>query len=411
MPLYWFSFCVPRDKNLWVFGAWYGQRYADNSRFVFEYVRQHDPGIRAVWLSRSPGIVARLRLRGYECHTVTSLRGFWLSCRAGVVFCSSGRPDVNRPGITRAWKVQLWHGIPMKRIGMDAKRRNDFSAPGARIFAAIKDALPILRSRLFPFTAEDWDIVVATSPAVARRMVGCYHIPATRVAVLGYPRNDILLGNERPPCPVVKKLNRLGGIQKFVLYAPTFRHRLEDNTALFRGLDLTTLESCLHRHKALFLIKMHYAVRNLSSELRVPSDYVVWLGEADVDEFNELLCHVDVLLTDYSGACYDFLLLDRPIVFAPFDLSKYQDEPGMYDSYEAAAPGVKCSTWSELIWHLDGILSGVDSHSGQRQEAISRFHSFRDSQSSKRAYELGKRLCDLGFTYRARSDSFSTLQS
>lgn len=42
---------VCRDKNLWIFGSWEGNRYDDNSRHLFEYIREMHPDIRAVWLA------------------------------------------------------------------------------------------------------------------------------------------------------------------------------------------------------------------------------------------------------------------------------------------------------------------------------------------------------------------------
>ena len=58
--LYLFGLIVPRSRAIWVFGAWFGHRYADNSRYVFEYVNEYQPEIRAVWLTRAPTIVAQL---------------------------------------------------------------------------------------------------------------------------------------------------------------------------------------------------------------------------------------------------------------------------------------------------------------------------------------------------------------
>ena len=34
--------------DVWVFGAWGGRAYADNSRYLFEWVRANHPEIRAV---------------------------------------------------------------------------------------------------------------------------------------------------------------------------------------------------------------------------------------------------------------------------------------------------------------------------------------------------------------------------
>ena len=44
-------------------------------------------------------------------------RGWWATARAGVVVVTHGQGDVNRYATSGAFLVQLWHGIPLKRIG------------------------------------------------------------------------------------------------------------------------------------------------------------------------------------------------------------------------------------------------------------------------------------------------------
>ena len=52
-----------------------------------------------------------------------SLRGFWLTARAGVVVITHGFGDVNRYAVSDAFIVQLWHGIPLKRISSTSPAR------------------------------------------------------------------------------------------------------------------------------------------------------------------------------------------------------------------------------------------------------------------------------------------------
>ena len=48
------------------------------------------------------------------------VRGWWATARAGVVIVTHGLGDVNRYAGAGAFTVQLWHGIPLKRIGLDS---------------------------------------------------------------------------------------------------------------------------------------------------------------------------------------------------------------------------------------------------------------------------------------------------
>src|SRR6266480_1677422 len=119
LPLYFFGLLVPRSRTIWVFGAWFGHRYADNSRYVFEFVTEHEPQIRAIWLTREPAIVAELRRRGREVHLSESWPGFWLACRAGLAVATCGNADLNPMALSRTRRLQLWHGTPLKKIKAD----------------------------------------------------------------------------------------------------------------------------------------------------------------------------------------------------------------------------------------------------------------------------------------------------
>jgi CDP-glycerol glycerophosphotransferase (TagB/SpsB family) len=396
IPFYLLSFLVPRDRNIWVFGAWFGYRYADNSRHVFEYVCKNEPSIRAIWLSRDATIVKSVRRSGYESHLVNSWRGYWLSCRAGIVFSSNGKMDLNRPAISRAKKIQLWHGIPLKKIGLDYKVPGSFSE---QRFGTIKSLfnkiVSLIKHILFPFTEEKWDIITSTSPIISERMAIAYGVHISKVKITGYPRNDALLEPNSRPFEILNKFKRNLGVQKFILYAPTFRSRHEDIVSLFSGLNIDEFEACLLQNNAAFLIKMHPIYINAFPMVSTSHGLsrVYWLNEEDVPELNNLLPHIDILITDYSGAYIDYLLLNRPIIFTPFDLDQYlTTDFELFEDYEQATPGVKCANWGEVIQNIDSIFSGFDPYEPERLNALKKYHTYTDANSSMRVLQLARKL-------------------
>lgn len=46
--IYMISCLIPKNKNIWVFGAWRGQLYADNAKYLFEYVTENKKDIRPI---------------------------------------------------------------------------------------------------------------------------------------------------------------------------------------------------------------------------------------------------------------------------------------------------------------------------------------------------------------------------
>ena len=51
LPFWYFQRLLPRDKNIWVFGSWFGQRYSDNSRAMYEFVLENRPDIKPFWIT------------------------------------------------------------------------------------------------------------------------------------------------------------------------------------------------------------------------------------------------------------------------------------------------------------------------------------------------------------------------
>ena len=121
LPLYWLSFLAPRDRRIWLFGSTFGRRFADNPRYLYLYASQHrmELGIRPVWISRNKGIVDFLNENGYEAYRYHSLAGIWYALRGKLYLFDNYSKDINFWQSGGAVKVNLWHGIPLKKIQAD----------------------------------------------------------------------------------------------------------------------------------------------------------------------------------------------------------------------------------------------------------------------------------------------------
>ena len=82
-----------REKELWVFGSWLGQRFDDNSRYLFEYINKFHPEIEAVWISKNKSIVEDVSNRGYKSVLAYSKKGKRILKKAGALFCTNGLDD------------------------------------------------------------------------------------------------------------------------------------------------------------------------------------------------------------------------------------------------------------------------------------------------------------------------------
>lgn len=327
-----------RDETIWVFGARNGAAFVDNAKYLYLHVASHHPEIRPVWLSKNEDVVEALREAGYEAYHAHSPRGMYLNLRAGVVLLTHRFNDVNLWCSGGAMVVMLWHGSPLKTIGWDAE---------------IRDAPRLMRTAN-RYVSRQIDCLTVTADALIEPFVSGLRIDPDRIVVTGYPRNDVLfeaipgadIGSD---AAVYDEVSRLAETHTIWLYLPTFR---PTDTRASEQLDFDELEAFLEETDAYLLLKLHPNER-LDHHL---GDYSRILPVPEQSDVYPLLPYTDGLITDYSSIYFDYLLLDRPIVFYAYDLERYRAERGFYFEYEAVTPGPVVADFDGLLDQLERTL-------------------------------------------------------
>ena len=101
----------------------------------------------------------------------------------------------------------------------------------------------------------------------------------------------------------------------------------------------------------------------------------------------DLLRISDVLITDYSGIFFDFLLIQKPIIFFQYDKKKYikKNRELYFDVNDKKLKlGSSVENIKDLIKKID-----YDTMSNKKKYkiALSKFQKFKDGDSSKRIYQ------------------------
>ncbi|MFV0374227.1 CDP-glycerol glycerophosphotransferase family protein [Microbacterium sp.] len=381
IPLYaagWLATAfIPRAPDRWVFGSAVG--VADGALALWR-AGADDPR-RAVWLTADAGQDADAAAAGIPTVRKSSLRGFWLTARAGVTVITHGFGDVNRYAATGGFVVQLWHGIPLKRLGLDS---------AATTRSPLRVLEPLVR-RLYRRTQRRIRLVPAASHLVRGRLESAFGLGDRRVPVTGEPRTDVLCtgsGAERRSAARAgfSRVVPLSPRTRVVLYAPTWRDGAAD-PAVPTPEQWHALAAILEEQDAVLLLRSHPLGSGAAAS---PTSRARMLGSDLIADVTPLLPGVDVLITDYSSLIFDSALVPGPVVLLAPDLEEYERDRGFYGTYADVSAGEHAIGWDQATAQLHAVLSDPAERARRsaRASALSeRVHEFRDGRSAARVLE------------------------
>jgi CDP-glycerol glycerophosphotransferase (TagB/SpsB family) len=372
-PLYLLSKFIPKKDNLCVYGAARGRFFIDNSKYAF---LQKEPSIRKIWLTRNKHVVKFLRQRGFEAYHYWSLRGMYYQLRAKKAFISHRIDDINRFLTGGLEVIQLWHGIPLKRIGYGGDW-DDINIMGK---------LRRYLYRLLPFTYYLMcDKVCVPSQFLVPIFKEAFKYSfrkGEKVFISPYPRWKAIRSKERflENTPLVRRLElfKKKGY-KVVSWMPTHRAQLGKNLLNVikeTRFNFSKLEKYCADRKILFLIKPHFMDYDSVVQFLSQMDLTNVILTNEMDPY-PILRYVDILVTDYSSIYFDFLLLNRPIIFFPHDYDEYKKKVKFYYDYNKVTPGPKVASFEEMLHRLDELLStDYDSYESFRRQIRRKFLGF-----------------------------------
>lgn len=168
--------------------------------------------------------------------------------------------------------------------------------------------------------------------------------------------------------------------KRVVLWAPTFRGNA--GAAFVAGEQY--IDKLVFEHKDIYCIKtMSPMVSKNKTLLGNGSDGIY----ASSDEMNsdELLVCADVLITDYSSIFFEYLLLDRPIIFFAPDYDDYSKQRGFYLDYDKL-PGqiIKEKNIDEAADCLYNAIVADDKTMSLRHEFKETYMSACDGHATER---------------------------
>jgi len=380
IPLYLVGFLIPKNKKMWVFGSVSGNKYSDNSKYLYNYI-SGNPECKAVWLTKDKKIIGRLKHEGKCCYYFYSLKGIYSAIVAKYIVLSYSYDDVSifcYLFSVRSKIIQLFHGTPLKKLEIEKNK------PRSKI---------AIRKFLRLYMGKNYDLIIAASDLAAKKMDIYFKVGRDKFAVTGYPRNDALFAVEDDV--FLSQLKSKVNFSKTILYLPTYRGYSSNNVNFCLsgcyGFNPERLNRFLEIHDAIFLIKLHFRdcekAQNIISNLNNSSRIQFIRDEQIGDDIYPLLAHTDILVTDYSSVYFDYLLLNKPIVFFDYDLEEYESQDrGFYFDYGEVTPGQKVKNWDDLEFAMREILNDFDEYGREREKINHLFNTYGGGDNSERVY-------------------------
>lgn len=196
----------------------------------------------------------------------------------------------------------------------------------------------------------------------------------SKVIITGYARTDSLVSGSYD-LSEISKAAKIPVNRKNILYAPTWGYEellfTNDKTPedAFRTIDILCKEQNCN-----FIIRPHIdclsVILQRLEKIANSHENIYYRPMKIYPDGNDLLHLTDVLITDWSSINFDFLLLNKPIVY--LDISP--PTHGSWQLEEERAGGYHCSTTKKLISVLAESLKQPNLFQTERDALIEKLY-------------------------------------
>lgn len=262
--------------------------------------------------------------------------------------------------------IQLWHACgAFKTFG--------FSRLG-------KEGGPKVRAK----THRNYTKAFVSSDEIRKHYAEGFGISEDRVYATGVPRTDVFFDDEYKSSKVkeLKKKYPLLENKKVIMFAPTFRGH--GQLTAYYDFDKLNIEKLYEEFgkEYVIIMKLHPFVKDVPKIEEKYRDFIIDLTSER--EINDLLFISDILITDYSSVCFEYSLLNRPMIFFAYDMDEYIDKRDFYYPYQGFVPGPIAKTTDDII----NIIKTEDYKLDKLENFRNRFFNDFDGKSTQRVVDI-----------------------
>lgn len=374
-----------KDCNKIVFNS--DPDVSDNPYSLYEFIKTQHPELKCYWIVTNNNYYNPNLENVFNLY---SLKGLYHIFTAKYVISNHCNDFVDVINSKKHIWLNLWHGMSMKTLGYSEKQ--------------IPKKILLRYKKLGKMSYQ-----IASSDLFKTIMTSCFCSDFNRCFVTGLPRNDKIfdITNDK----LIQNHFNFSEYEKIILYVPTYKEMKRaknreinkefNNIFYMDDFDEKMFINYLKNNKILFLIKPHPFDENFYKECvqelykSYPNIKFIYNEDLNNTGINlyEIFKHIDLMISDFSSITYDYLILNKPIIFLNNLEDEYNKNRGLIleDNYEFLMPGQKVNNFKELYSAItDGILT--DSWKEERIAKIPLVHKYDDNKSSQRVYEVMKGL-------------------
>ena len=293
-------------------------KYSCNPRAITEYLLENKPNQYKIYWGFNKG-VNTLELDN-RIHIVTkySLSYIHALYSSKFVFNNSRNNVYDSLFVKKRGQkyIQTWHGsFGLKRVEKDVENKLTKNY----VKQAQKDA-------------QMCDLMLSNSANYSKliRKAFWYNGPILEKCM---PRNDIFynLTKIKKSYEDVRKMMKFSSNSKIVLYAPTFRADMKLDYYTINWDKLIKNIQKMLGSEVEILVRLHPNMSSIKNvELLTNYDHVHNI--TSYPDITEFLLAADIMISDYTSAMFDFVLLDKPcFIYAP---DKIEYDRGFYISID-----------------------------------------------------------------------------
>lgn len=214
-----------------------------------------------------------------------------------------------------------------------------------------------------------------------------------KILYLGFPSHDSLFKNNSSELKKVTSQE----FKKVLLWMPTFRKNVSgrNDSTLESPLGIPLINTMEEYEKlnlllkdknCLLVIKIHPMQDLECLKISDQSNIRVLTGpnvkELNVDNYRLMSC-CDAMISDYSGAAYDFLQLDRPIAYVLSDMDQYK-LGFVVDNIHELVAGKEIYSLTDFFDFINSVASNEDEFKEKREKIRDFVYNYHDGDNSSR---------------------------